>query len=587
MCGIFGYIGKREAPKILLEGLKRLEYRGYDSFGMAIFGSPIHVFKDVGKIEKLASMLPPSLNSTCGIAHTRWATHGRVTKENAHPHLSCDGKIVVVHNGIIENYSKLKEFLIQRGHVFRSETDTEVISHLLEEMYKQGKDVLECIREVCRMLEGSFAFLAIFEGIPYIFAVRYKSPLVIGVGDGEVFVSSDVPAFLKYTRNVIYLEDMEVAKVGRNSVEVYDILTGERKRKKIEVVRWKLEDAEKDGYPHFMMKEIMDQKETLTRVFGQEEKILQVADLLKDAERIFLTAAGTSYHACLAFKYWLADLGYPSEAILASEFPNILKTVNEGSVIIAVSQSGETADVLEAVRMARKKGAKVISLINVIGSSLMRMSDIFLSISAGPEICVVATKTYTSQLALLYLISRALTNELEKGREDIKIVSASVRKMLENCLVEKVRGIVRALNKPDVYLIGRGLSYVTALEGALKLKEVAYIHAEGMAGGELKHGTLALIEKGVPCIALVQKDEAGKDVLSNVEEIKTRGGEIFGISEEMHHVFDVHIPIEDPIPLLSPICQIIPIQLLSYFLAVKRGCDPDKPRNLAKSVTVK
>ncbi|RLG43415.1 MAG: glutamine--fructose-6-phosphate transaminase (isomerizing) [Thermoproteota archaeon] len=529
------------------------------------------------------------MDGKLAISHTRWATHGAVTQTNAHPHISCNGRIAVVHNGIIENYIDLKRELISLGHKFRSETDTEVIPHLIEEFYRKTGDPLKAIFMAVSKLDGSFAFLAIFEDHPdRIFAVRYKSPLVIGLGDGENFVASDVPAFLKYTKKVIFLDDMEVAVISRNSVEVFNSLTREKVDKEIYIVPWSVEDAERGGYPHFMMKEIMEQRFTITRVLGQDDRIREASQLIKDAQKVFLVAAGTSYHACLASSYWFAEIaGVNARAVLASEFPSISKLVDDKSLVIAVSQSGETADVLESVRMAKKRGSKILGIVNVVGSSLMRISDAFLTINAGPEICVLATKSYTSQLAILYLLVNDLVGRLENAKEEIKRAETLVAHMLESeALLKDIRRIAKDLSASEhIFLIGRGISYATSLEGALKIKEVSYIHAEGFAGGELKHGTLALIEEGTPCIAIVPEDETKDQTLGNAMEIKARGGYIIGLSNEEHVVFDelIRTPSETS---LSPIVMIIPLQLLAYYLALERGCNVDQPRNLAKSVTV-
>lgn len=590
MCGIFGYTGFRRLGPIILEGLKRLEYRGYDSAGVAFISSGLQVMKDAGKIDEISRKFNFSgINGKLAISHTRWATHGAVTQTNAHPHISCNGRIAVVHNGIIENYIDLKRELISLGHKFRSETDTEVIPHLIEEFYRKTGDPLKAIFMAVSKLDGSFAFLAIFEDHPdRIFAVRYKSPLVIGLGDGENFVASDVPAFLKYTKKVIFLDDMEVAVISRNSVEVFNSLTREKVDKEIYTVPWSVEDAERGGYPHFMMKEIMEQRFTITRVLGQDDRIREASQLIKDAQKVFLVAAGTSYHACLASSYWFAEIaGVNARAVLASEFPSISKLVDDKSLVIAVSQSGETADVLESVRMAKKRGSKILGIVNVVGSSLMRISDAFLTINAGPEICVLATKSYTSQLAILYLLVNDLVGRLENAKEEIKRAETLVAHMLESeALLKDIRRIAKDLSASEhIFLIGRGISYATSLEGALKIKEVSYIHAEGFAGGELKHGTLALIEEGTPCIAIVPEDETKDQTLGNAMEIKARGGYIIGLSNEEHVVFDelIRTPSETS---LSPIVMIIPLQLLAYYLALERGCNVDQPRNLAKSVTV-
>ncbi len=590
MCGIFGYIGFRELGPIILEGLKRLEYRGYDSAGVAFISSGLHVMKDAGKIDEISQKFNfPRIRGEVGISHTRWATHGAVTSANAHPHLSCDGKIAVVHNGIIENYLDLKKELISLGHVFKSETDTEVIPHLIGEFLKKTGDPLEAIFSTVSKLEGSFAFLAIFEGYPdRIFAVRYKSPLVIGLSKGETFIASDVPAFLKYTNKVIFLDDLEIAVIHKDSVEIYDSSSKKRVNKEVQTVPWSVEDAERGGYPHFMLKEIMEQKNTITRVLGQDDRIREASELIKKASKVFLIAAGTSYHACLAASYWFSEIaGVNARPVLASEFPYLANIVDDKTLVIAVSQSGETADVLESVRIAKERGSKVLGIVNVIGSSLMRISDVYLTINAGPEICVLATKSYTSQLAILYLLAKDLAGRLEEAKIEIKRAESLVTEMLEDeRLLQRVKETAKDLSDSEqMFLIGRGISYATSLEGALKIKEVSYIHAEGFAGGELKHGTLALIEEGIPCIAIVPEDSTEDKVLGNAMEIKARGGRIIGLSHSDHEIFDDLIKVPNEASLF-PIVMIVPLQLLAYYLALERGCNVDQPRNLAKSVTV-
>ena len=590
MCGIFGYIGFRKLGPVILDGLKRLEYRGYDSAGVAFIGKSLNVVKDSGKIDEISRKYNfTEIEGKVAISHTRWATHGPVTGANAHPHVSGNGRIAVVHNGIIENYVDLKNELISRGHEFRSETDTEVVPHFIEELYGETGDPLGAVLGAVTRLDGSFAFLTVFEDHPdKIFAVRHKSPLVIGLGKGETFIASDVPAFLRYTNKVMFMDDMEVAVVGKNSAEVLDALTKRRVSKKVHEVPWSVADAEKCGHPHFMIKEIMEQRYTMTRVLGQDDRIGKASELVREAEKVFLLAAGTSHHASLAASYWLAEMaGVNARAPLASEFPHIANLVDEKSLVMAVSQSGETADVLESVRMAKERGSGVLGIVNVVGSSLMRTSDAFLTINAGPEICVLATKSYTSQLAILYLLAGDLIGRLEEAKREIKRSEALVSQMFEDStLLDDVKGIARRFSdSKHMFVIGRGINYATALEGALKIKEVSYIHAEGLAGGELKHGTLALIEEGIPCIATVPEDETRDQILANAMEIKARGGHIIGLSPKDHEMFDelIKTPAEASLP---PIVMIVPLQLLAYHLALERGCNVDQPRNLAKSVTV-
>jgi len=589
MCGIVGYIGERKATPILLESIKKLEYRGYDSVGMCTIGENLNILKDVGRINDVHEKINfHSITGNLGISHTRWATHGGVTDFNAHPHTDCQNKIAVVHNGIIENYSELKEELIKKGHDFKSETDTEVISHLIEEYMNNGIDFRNAVIETSKQLQGMFAFIAINESEKdKIVACRNKCPLVLGIGQEENFVASDVVSFLNHTNKAVFLDDDEIAEITKGNFKVFDI-NGNPITKKISYIDWNPEEAQKSGYEHFMLKEINEQSETIEKAVNRDrESIEKIANMINDAYGIFFVGCGTSYHACLSAGYiFSAITNKHVNVFLASEFPNFSHFLTKNTLMIAVSQSGETADVLEAVRAAKEKGVKVISLVNVMGSSLMRMSDFSLLLNAGPEICVLATKSFTSQLALVYLLAYTCAGRYGEGKKKLEEVAKKVKQVLSPENIKKIKKLAKKLkNKNDIYLIGRGLGYSTTLEGALKLKEVSYIHAEGLAGGELKHGTLALIEKGSPCIAIVPDNGMKKDTLSNAMEIKSRGGYIIGIANKDNEIFDYSIIV--PEVEMHPILMIIPIQLLAYYLAVERECDPDKPRNLAKSVTVK
>jgi len=589
MCGIIGYVGNRKASPILLESIKKLEYRGYDSIGMCTIGSNLNILKGAGRIDDVDNRLNfTSLPGTIGISHTRWATHGGVTDYNAHPQTDCSGKIAVVHNGIIENYSELKKELIKKGHKFSSETDTEVIPHLIEDCINTGSDFREAVIKASNRLDGLFAFILIDENDSgRIIATKNKCPLVLGIGSNENFVGSDVVSFLNHTNKVVFLDDGETVEITKNDFKVFD-KEGKPKNKKIDTIKWSPEQAKKSGYKHFMIKEILEQKETVDRVLSHDKKTIgKIAKMINDAFGVFFVACGTSYHACLSAGYIFSKITKKHVNVyLASEFPNFSHFLTKNTLMITVSQSGETADVLEAVRVAKEKGVKVISLVNVMGSSLMRMSDFTLLLNAGPEICVLATKSFTSQLALLYLLAYTCVGKYGEGKEKLKAVSEKLKDVLSEDNIQKIRKLAKDLkDEENIYLIGRGLSYSTTLEGALKLKEVSYIHAEGLAGGELKHGTLALIERGTPCIAMVPDNDGKQDILSNAMEIKSRGGYIIGIANEEDEVFDYSIII--PKVEMHPILMIIPIQLLAYYLALERGCDPDKPRNLAKSVTVK
>ncbi|RLG04144.1 MAG: glutamine--fructose-6-phosphate transaminase (isomerizing) [Thaumarchaeota archaeon] len=589
MCGIIGYIGNRRAAPILLKGLKHLEYRGYDSAGMATLSSRVEVRKDVGKIEDLEKRLRfEEMEGEVGIGHTRWATHGKVTKENAHPHFSQNRKIYVVHNGIIENYQELREFLKENGFNFYSETDTEVIPNLIQYEMERGKNFEEACKAALKRLEGSFAVVIMHEGEEKLIAARRGSPLVIGVGDGEYFVASDIPAFLEFTKKVIFMYDWDFAVITKNGVKFYNLREGKEVERSIDVIDWDAEQAKKGEFKHYMIKEILEQVETIQRAAMQDESIVAaIVEEMRKARGIFFVGCGSSYHACFAGSYIFSKVAnLHVNVMLASEFPNFKHFLNENTLVFAVSQSGETADVLEAVRAAKEKGSKVISITNVRGSSITRYSDRFLLLNAGPEICVLATKTYTSQLALLTLLAYAYAGRYEEGRKRLRYLWNVVYNLTSRTSREMIKKLAERLKDEEhIFVIGRGLQYATALEAALKIKEVSYIHAEAFAGGELKHGTIALIEDGTPCIVFVS-EENEKEIISNAVEIKSRGGYIIGVSPKNNDVFDFWIKVPE-CDVANPIVQIIPIQILAYQLAVLRGYDPDKPRNLAKSVTVK
>ncbi len=589
MCGIIGYIGSRNVAPFLFNGLKRLEYRGYDSAGVLTIGSGFHIKKDVGKVDEINQKLNlMDLPGTLGISHTRWATHGGVTKENAHPHIDCRGEIAVVHNGIIENYQELKRNLLSKGHQFKTQTDTEVIPHLIEEIMKNGKNFNDATISALKSLEGSYAILAVDKNQRKIIAARKGSPLVLGVADDGYFVASDIPAFIEHTKRVVYMHDSDVATLSDNELKIFNIEKLQQVPIKVDTVDWDVKQAEKGEFDHFMLKEISEQVETVQKAIQQDKKIIDdVVHNIRSAHGIFLIASGTSYHACLAISYILSKINrLHVNVALASEFPYYEHFLTSKTLVMAVSQSGETADVLEAVKVAKEKNCKIISLVNVIGSSLTRTSDTFLSLNAGPEICVLATKSYTSQLALFILLSYALAGKYEEGKQKLNFLWNSIYHLTSVTSREKIKELAEKLvDREHIFLIGRGLQYATALEAALKIKEVSYIHAEAFAGGELKHGTMALVEKGTPCIVFVS-DENEKEILSNAMEIKSRGGYIVGISSKNNEIFDFWIKVPEA-SSENPIVQIIPIQILAYQLAVLKGFDPDRPRNLAKSVTVK
>lgn len=581
----------------MIDGLKRLEYRGYDSWGIA-YGVRPSVYKKAGKISELNIDLVtqlPNYPARAGLAHTRWATHGGVTDDNAHPHLDCTGKIVVAHNGIIENWEELKNKLQDKGHEFKSETDTEVVPHLIEsELSESGEivelsEVSEAVRRAFNRLEGLNAVAVYFPQLDSIVAFRNGSPLVVGVGEGEYFVASDIPAFLPYTRKVSYLADGEGLVIQNSGIKIQDAKTGEFRKPKIEEISWEAEDADKGIYPHYLIKEIKEQPEVLARLaqYPQEE-IKVVASMIKSAFGAYVTACGTASHAAQIAAYFFSNIAKRQvNFAVGSEFPFSEDFLTPKSLLVAASQSGETMDTLEAVRAAKKHGSKVVALVNVPGSSLARMADHALLLDCGPEKAVVSTKAYTAKLAIFLLLASQLAGELEKGRMLVCQAGKQLEEMFKGGVEEKLRELAQDLKGVEhIYVIGRGLNYPTALEAALKIKEASYIHAEGFAGGELKHGVITLIEEGTPCLVFVANDETKASILSNAMELKSRGGFIIGVSPEDNEVFDEWIKVSD-VGSASPIVNVVPAQLLAYHLAVERGLDPDKPRNLAKSVTVK
>jgi glucosamine--fructose-6-phosphate aminotransferase (isomerizing) len=592
MCGIIGYVGEKEAAPIIFNGLKRLEYRGYDSAGISIFGNggSVQIKKDIGRVDHINEKLDfLSMQGSIGIGHTRWATHGGVTQANAHPHISNNKKVIVIHNGIVENYQNLKDMLREHGFTFYSETDTETIPNLIEFEMRNGKDFERAAMDALKQLEGYYAVLAMFADERKIIASRNGSPLVVGVGNNENFIASDIPAFLEHTKSVTYIHDNDfVVLDGEKKIKFFTLKDGKRVERPVHSVDWNLEQAQKGNFDHFMMKEISEQVDTVKKAANQnKEALMEVAYAMKNAKGVFLVACGSSYHACLSASYLFSKIAkIHVNVVLGSEFSNYEHFLTPDTLVIAVSQSGETIDVLDAVRTAKRKGSKVMSIVNVMGSSLHRSSDKALMLHAGPEICVLSTKTYTAQLTVLSLLAYTLAGRYEEGKKGLEylwniiynLTAANTRKYIKQ-LAEQLK------DKEHLFTIGRGLQYPTSLEAALKIKEVSYIHAEGFSGGELKHGTIALIEQGTPCIVF-SSHENEKETLSNAMEIKARGGFIIGINAKNNEVFDFFIKVPE-VGDLNPITQIIPMQILSYQLAVLRGCDPDKPRNLAKSVTVK
>ncbi len=587
MCGIIAYTGKENGVPIVVNGLQNLEYRGYDSCGIAMGnGDGIKVIKDTGRVNSVFEGKLDGQNSNVVMGHTRWATHGGVTQANAHPHLSNNGEIVVIHNGIVENYQDLRKSLQKNGFTFKSQTDTEVIPNLIE-FYARTMDFESAVKKTMREIEGSYAVVVIRKGDSKIYAARKESPLVVGVADHGTFIASDIPAFLQHTKNVIYMDDMDFAVLGPEP-KFTSLKTDLPIKHAVDSIDWSMEDAKKGKFDHFTLKEISEQAETIGKVLQYTREELEPAvEMMRNAKNIYLIANGTSNHACISASYKFASLADISiDAMLASEFSHFAKFLDKDDVVIAVSQSGETMDVMNASRFAKEKGAKLISIVNVMGSSLARMSDFNLLMRAGPEISVVSTKAYTAELTVLTLLAYALAGRFEEGKARMKdlirhiyyLTSSNMRNYIKN-LAERLR------YAQHIFTMGRGLQYATALEAALKIKEVSYIHAEGFAGGELKHGTIALIEHGTPCIVFTSHDTE-KEIISNAMEVKSRGAFIIGVGPNNNEVFDFYIKVREAEEANS-ICQIIPIQILAYQLALLRGNDPDKPRNLAKSVTVK
>lgn len=608
MCGIVGYIGFRDVKDVVLGGLRKLEYRGYDSTGIAAFNDgKIKVVKSVGRLTNLEDKL--ELDRICGyigIGHTRWATHGRPSDENAHPHQDCSGRFAIVHNGIVENYLSLREELVASGHQFKSETDTEVVAHLIEETY--NGDFFATMVAVGKQIRGAYSLVVLAKDHPdTIIAMRKSSPLIVGLGDSENFVASDIPAILEYTRDIYVLEDGEMAVLTKNQVECFT-LEGDPVQKQIYKVTWDAVSAERGGYPHFMLKEIHEQpkavRDTLVGRISSDMKQVDLSELtfddvyLKSIDRIHIVACGTSWHAGLVGKVAIENLvRIPVDVEIASEYRYRNPILTDNTLILVISQSGETADTLAALRDAKARGQNVLAITNVVGSSVAREADNVIITWAGPEIAVASTKAYTTQLVSLYLFAVYLARH-RNLMDDTR--SYEILRALDNLpqVAEQVLDTVPQLEKfaqkyvesQDAFFIGRGLDYSVALEGALKLKEISYIHAEAYAAGELKHGTLALITEGIPVIALATQPALYEKTLSNIKEVKARGAFVLCLAwvgnEDIHKSVDEVIYLPKTDPMLTPIIAVIPLQLLAYYAAVARGNDVDKPRNLAKSVTV-
>ncbi len=610
MCGIVGYVGDKQAAKFLLEGLSKLEYRGYDSAGIAVYNpeaDSIRVEKSVGRLAELEKKVDGNMPVGClGIGHTRWATHGAPSDLNSHPHTDCSGDFAVVHNGIIENYLTLREQLMAKGHVFKSETDTEVLPHLLEEAYEG--DFEAAVRKVLAQIEGSYSIVFMSKADPdTLICTKQDNPLVIGLGEGENFIASDIPAIISRTRRTYIINDGEIAVVKKDSVWITN-RRGEPITKKVFEVNWNAEAAEKGGYEHFMLKEIHEQpkavRDTLSGRISEDNTSVVLNELkwtkeyINSFSRVFIIACGTAYHAGLVGKYYIENLArIPVEVDIASEFRYRKPIIDDSTLTIVVSQSGETIDTLAALKEAKRLGSKTMAVTNVVGSSIAREADQVVYTWAGPEIAVASTKAYTTQLIVMFLLGAYMgglretvaPEEMKHLLTQLKNIPSQISETLED--VEPIMAFAQQYGyTEDAFFLGRALDYYVALEGSLKLKEVSYVHAEAYAAGELKHGTLALITSGVPVIALATQKSVYEKTLSNIKEVKARDAVVIGIAAkgdtELKKYTDHVIYVPETDERLIPLLTVLPLQLLAYYTAITRGCDVDKPRNLAKSVTV-
>lgn len=589
MCGIFGVINDKynKAAETVLNGLKKLEYRGYDSWGIVLKANKINrllVEKHIGKIGEASTRLP---QGETALGHTRWATHGGVTDANAHPHLDCSKQFAIIHNGIVENHQELKSKLIKLKHRFLSETDTEIVAHLIEEESKKTTSI-KAIFKTFNQLVGSNAIAVLDLKKNQIVACRNGSPLVIGKGTDSYYIASDVPAFLKYTNKAYYLNDGEAVVLKKNKALLYNLSSLKEISFSYQILNWKSEDTEKGGYPHYLLKEIMEQPKTIAKTCNINKlEILKITSKIKKGFQVVISACGTASYCAMAAKYFFSKSGIESKIYPAYEFLPFAKFCNKKTVFIAISQSGETADTLIATRVAKKNGAYIVAIVNAHGSTLERIADTVLPVEAGPEIAVVSTKAFTSQLATLYLLAHTINNDYQQGVNNIIKLSISINNWLNRSLLNQTIQLAKKIiNHEDMYLIGKHLNYPASLEFALKIKESSYIHSESFAAGELKHGVITLIQKGTVCFVLASNDEVKHEVLSSAAELKARGAFIIGISPFSSKEFDRTILTPD-LGDLTIFANIITGQLLGYYLGIGRGTDPDKPRNLAKSVTVK
>ncbi len=589
MCGIFTVLNDKtnQAGETVLTGLKKLEYRGYDSWGIALIDNKnqIKIEKQIGKINQNQTSLP---NGKIAIGHTRWATHGGITEKNAHPHLDCQRQIAVIHNGIVENYLDLKNFLISKNHRFISETDTEIIPHLIEENLKT-LTIEKAVFKTFNQLVGSNAIIILDKNSDTIIGCRYGSPLVLGIDETnhQFFLASDIPALLKHTNKVYFLNDLEMIVIKKTGFKLYNLKTFKEKSVNFETVNWKQEEAEKSGYAHFLIKEILEQPRTIEKtLITNKNSFSQIKKILKNKKIVFL-GCGSAYHVGVFAKYFFASQKIKTDVYPANEFDYFSSLIDNQTLIIAISQSGETADTIFAVKKAKEKKAHILSIVNSRGSTLERLSDFILPINVGPEIAVVSTKAFISQVIVVYILSQIFNYSINTVYQNINQLITNLKKFLTNKNLNQIIFLAKKLfQQRHLYIIGKYLDYPASLEVALKIKETAYLHAEAFASGELKHGVIALIEKNTPCLVIATDEENKNDILSSAIEVKSRGGKIIGISVFDSEVFDEKLIIPK-ITLLSSIFAVIIGQLIGYYSAIIKGLDPDKPRNLAKSVTVK
>ena len=596
MCGIVGYTGKRQATPILLHGLEKLEYRGYDSAGIAVQTHGIHIVKTKGRLQNLLPFTS-GLTGNCGVGHTRWATHGEPSQINAHPHQSSDGKVALVHNGILENYAELKAELQSLGYTFRSQTDTEVIANFLARRLTLGETPLIALRQFAERARGTYAVAVLFEGYTdEIYAARKDSPLIVGVGEGETYLASDVSALLAFTRKVYYVDDGETVRLTRARVEFFNEV-GDPVRKTPTEITWSAEGTEKGGYPHFMLKEIHEQPQAVRNTLRSFERVGLTQTELREIEELYIVACGSAYHAGVAAAYAIEGLAkLPVRVELASEFRYKNPLLTEKTLVVIVSQSGETADSLAALREAKGRGVKTLAVVNVRGSAIAREADLVFYTVAGPEIAVATTKAYSTQLIAGYLLALELAKargKIDEGEyarlyRELQTLPRKMEEILQK--QEEIEALSKRLTAAqNIFFIGRGVDYAVSLEGSLKMKEISYIHSEAYAAGELKHGTLSLIEEGVWTVSVLTQSRLTEKTLSNIMEVKSRGGKILAVATEgtpVEEIADGTIFLPKTEEVFSASLAVIPLQLLSYFVSVARGLDVDKPRNLAKSVTV-